>query len=76
MNTTLEERYITVSQIIGDPKAQPPIPGILPIGKSTWWKKVKEGEAPQGIKLGSKTTVWRLSEVYKYAEEKANGDAK
>ncbi|TGD72835.1 AlpA family phage regulatory protein [Mangrovimicrobium sediminis] len=33
------------------------------IGRSTWWKWVKEGKAPPGIKLGSRTTVWRAEDV-------------
>ena len=35
----------------------------LSIGVSTWWGWVKIGKAPQGIKLGSRTTVWRASEI-------------
>ena len=35
----------------------------LSIGISTWWRWVKTGKAPQGIKLGSRVTVWRVSEV-------------
>ena len=35
----------------------------LGIGVSTWWNWVKVGKAPKGIRLGSRTTVWRASEV-------------
>lgn len=33
------------------------------IGRSTWWKWVREGKAPPGIKLGNRTTVWRAEDV-------------
>lgn len=68
--------FVTAKQITGDTKSHPPTPGILPIGKSTWWKFVKEGKAPKGIKLGSRTTVWRLSDVIKFAESHADRGAK
>jgi integrase len=29
------------------------------IGLSTWWLWVKEGRAPKGVRLGSRTTAWR-----------------
>jgi len=35
----------------------------LGIGASTWWGWVKAGKAPQSIKLGSRITVWRASDV-------------
>ncbi|MEM1110700.1 MAG: AlpA family phage regulatory protein [Pseudomonadota bacterium] len=33
------------------------------IGRSTWWKWVQEGKAPPGIKLSSRTTVWRAEDI-------------
>jgi len=30
----------------------------IPVSRSTWWRWVAEGKAPQPIKLGPKTTVW------------------
>lgn len=35
----------------------------IPIGKSTWWKGVKSGQFPQPIKLGARTTVWRVEDI-------------
>lgn len=36
---------------------------IFGIGQSTWWSWVASGRAPKGIKLGSRTTVWRVEDV-------------
>lgn len=33
------------------------------IGRSTWWKWVRDGKAPPGIKLSSRTTVWRAEDI-------------
>jgi predicted DNA-binding transcriptional regulator AlpA len=41
----------------------PQILAVLPIGKSTWWLKVKNGEYPKPVKLGPRTTAWRAEEV-------------
>ena len=39
------------------------------IGLSTWWLWVKQGRAPQGIRLGSRTTVWRAEDIHDLLEE-------
>ena len=36
---------------------------IIPVSPATWWNGVKVGKFPKGIKLGAKTTCWRLSEI-------------
>ena len=41
---------------------------LLPISSASWWNGVRAGKYPQGIKLGPKTTCWRLSEIIALAE--------
>lgn len=36
----------------------------VPVGRSTWWAKVKSGEYPTPIKLGPQTTVWRAEDIH------------
>jgi len=36
---------------------------IIPVSKSTWWKWIREGKAPQPIRLGTRCTFWRQSDV-------------
>jgi hypothetical protein len=55
---------LRLKQIIGNPKAVPPIPPIIPVSKSTWWTGVKEGRFPQPFKLSDRVTVWRSDDVY------------
>ena len=45
---------------------------IIPISKSSWWLGVKKGRFPKPIKLGPKTTCWRLSDILKLIEEGVN----
>lgn len=61
--------YVRVRQICGDPLAAPPIPAIIPIGESTWWRWIQEGRAPKGLKLSPGVTVWRADDVYALAEK-------
>ena len=41
---------------------------IIPISKSSWWAGVKAGKYPKPIKLGPRTTCWRLSDVLELVE--------
>jgi prophage regulatory protein len=55
--------YVRLPQIVGNPKAEPPIPAIIPVGKSTWWQGVKDGRFPKPVKLGPRTTAWRVEDI-------------
>jgi len=65
-------RLLRLKQIIGDFKAKPPIPPILPISKSNWWEGVKAGRYPKAIKIGANTTAWREDEVRALVEKLCN----
>lgn len=60
--------FLRLSQIIGNPKADPPIPPLIPISKSSWWEGVRTGRMPQPIKLGPRTTAWRVADVIAYID--------
>lgn len=36
---------------------------LIPVGRSTWWKGVREGRFPQPVKLGPRTTAWRVKDI-------------
>jgi predicted DNA-binding transcriptional regulator AlpA len=61
--------FLRLAQIVGDPRANPPIPALLAIGKSSWWAGIKTGRYPEGIKLGPRTTVWSLQAVLDSVEK-------
>ncbi len=67
-----ETGYLRLSQIIGNPKADPPVPAIIPVGKSTWWAGVKSGRYPQPVRtLGVRITAWRVEAIRRLIEEAA-----
>lgn len=59
-----EMGFLRLPQIIGNPKATPPIAAIIPVSKSTWWQGVKDGRYPQPVRsLGQRITVWRAEDI-------------
>lgn len=56
-----ESGFLRLPQIIGD--SERGIPAVIPVSRSTWWNGVKEGKFPQPVKLGPKTTVWKVADI-------------
>ncbi|MDP1527502.1 MAG: AlpA family phage regulatory protein [Rhodocyclaceae bacterium] len=63
MSQLPETGFLRLPQIIGDPKAEPPIPPIIPVKKSCWWDGVKTGRFPKPVKLGPRVTAWRVEDI-------------
>ena len=67
MSALPETGYLRLPQIIGDPgdeeKGRPAIPAIIPVGKTTWWKGIKEGRYPKPVKLSARVTAWRVEDI-------------
>ncbi|MGH8719473.1 MAG: helix-turn-helix transcriptional regulator [Burkholderiales bacterium] len=65
-----ETGYVRLRQIIGDPKAEPPIPPVIPVSKSTWWEGVKSGRYPKPTKaLSRRITAWRVEDIRRLIEQ-------
>ena len=63
MHQLPETGFLRLKQIIGDPDAEPPIPAIIPVGKSSWWEGVRSGRYPASVKLGPRMTAWRVESI-------------
>jgi hypothetical protein len=61
--TLPETGFVRLSQIVGDRNANPPQPGLIPIGKSSWWEGVKSGRFPRSVKLSPRITAWRVEDI-------------
>ncbi len=53
--------FVRLSQIVGNKKRG--IAPIIPVSKSSWWAGVKSGRYPKPVKLGERTTCWRVDDV-------------
>ena len=62
-STLPETGLLRLPQIVGDAKAQPPVPALIPVSRSTWWAGVKSGRYPQPVKLGPRITAWRVEDI-------------
>jgi len=67
-NPLPDDGYVRLYQILGNPKADPPVPPIIPVSKSTWWAGVKNGRFPAPIKLGPRITAWRVQDIKDFIE--------
>lgn len=64
MHKLPETGFLRLPQIIGNPNANPPIPPIIPVSKSTWWEGVRSGRYPKPVKsLGRRITAWRVEDI-------------
>lgn len=72
-NSKLPENgaFLRLPQIIGNPKAEPPIPPIIPIGRTSWLEGVKSGKYPKPVKLGERTTAWKVEDIRNLLNELA-----
>jgi len=58
-----EKGFVRLRQLLGDKKANPPTPPIIPIGRTSWLNGVKSGKYPKPVKLGERTTAWRVEDI-------------
>ena len=58
-----ETGFVRLIQITGNPKASPPTPAIIPVGRSTWWAGVRSGRYPAPVRLGPGVTAWRVEDI-------------
>ena len=69
MHNLNQPGFLRLNQILGNPKANPPIPPIIPVSKSTWWQGIKTGRFPKPVKLGPRITVWLTQDILQFIEK-------
>ena len=47
----------------------PEVLRVIPVSKTAWWEGIRSGRYPQSVKLGPRTTAWRVSDIRKLVEE-------
>lgn len=75
MSQLPETGFLRLPQIIGDSKATPPIPALIPVGRTTWWAGVKSGRFPAPVKLGAQTRLWRVEDIRAFIAKQEPGHA-
>lgn len=52
----------------------PQVLALIPIGRSTFWAGVRAGRYPAPVRLGPRTTAWKVSEIRALVGRLAEGD--
>jgi len=73
--TLNESGFLRIKQILGDKNELPPVQPIFPVSKSSWWAGVKDGRYPKPVKLGPKTTAWKVSDIRNLLDSVGEGQA-
>lgn len=63
--------FVRQRELLGDPKAEIPIPAIVPIKPTTLWRWVREGLFPTPVKIGPNITAWRAEDIRAWCEQQA-----
>lgn len=56
-----ETGFLRIKQIIGSKKDN--TPALIPIGRTTFLNGVKSGKYPKPVKLGERTTAWKVEDI-------------
>lgn len=51
--TTYKERMLRIRQVLE----------MYPVSRATWWNGIRDGIYPAGIKLSTRTTAWKESDI-------------
>lgn len=62
------EGYSRLPQILGDPKAKPPIKPVIPISKTIWYAGIKSGRFPKPVYIG-RSALWKNSDILSLLDE-------
>lgn len=46
---------------------------LIPVSKSTWWSGCKSGRFPAPVKLGPRTTAWKVSDIRALINQETTG---
>ncbi len=53
----------------------PDVLRLIPVSRASWWLGVKNGRYPQGVKIGARTTGWRVSDIRDLIEHLSGNEA-
>jgi len=54
----------------------PAVLAVYPVSKTTWWASVKSDRYPQPVKLGPKTTAWKVSDIVRLIDKMSGDDSR
>ena len=52
----------------------PAVLAVIPVCRASWWKGVKSGRYPQGVKLSERVTAWRAEDIRALIKQLGGGE--
>ena len=68
-----QRRFLLLKQLVSNPGAKPPVEGKLPCSATTWWRWVRNRQAPQPYQLGPNTVAWASDEIDAWIDNRPRG---
>jgi prophage regulatory protein len=65
--TLPETGFLRIWHIVGNKKNN--TPALIPVSRTTFLNGVKSGKYPKPVKLGQRTTAWRVEDIRKLIEK-------
>jgi len=56
-----ETGFIKLETVVGNPKKG--IPALIPIGRTSWYRGVRDGRYPKPVRLGPRTSAYQVSSI-------------
>ncbi len=53
----------------------PQVLQVIPVSRASWWAGVKTGRYPQGVKISTRVTAWRVQDIRELIERRDAGEA-
>ena len=66
--------FLRLKQILGDKKADPPIPAIIPVSRGSWFAGIKCQIYPAPIRLTKRTSLYRVEDIRALIDEIGGDD--
>ena len=45
---------------------------VFPVSRATWWRGIKSGKYPAGVKIGARAAAWRVEDIRRLIEQCAD----
>jgi hypothetical protein len=69
MNTINPQKFYRLLEIIGDKSQDPPLQGLIPVSRSTWYQGIREGFFPEPVKISERIAAWRGQDLLQLVSE-------
>lgn len=66
--------FVRLNTILGNLKADPPIPPIIPVSRSSWFEGVAAGRYPRPVRLSERVSAYKVEDIRALIEKLAGGE--